>query len=351
MAGLLDCSQKCLNGSSEVGTWFKSKYPRAVWIPLQEIQNHQHELPAKDRCFLAVCSTTSDCQKLRDFLISRDYPVKKIYDLSVQEDEEELNTLAASWHKLNAEAPFFGLWKPSDLISYFVNTWKLDLNSTVSDEERVCLDLGSGFGRDLAYLGTHVHPASRWHFIAMDRIPASLNGSSRLFRKTDNAAGTGHSLTRCHMALTKVGQVRACCSRTNDFDIEMTCKKTQYTSILPWNDYLQSVGAVRLDIVLIIRYLPPRSLIPDILNALKPGGFFVCSTFCEDGNEDTWFTSSLNSESPKFTHPSTREHILEHHELTRLLQQSNQDFDILLDEIHYLPDQRPYQWFVARRTQ
>ena len=96
------------------------------------------------------------------------------------------------------------------------------------------------------------------------------------------------------------------------------------------SDLPYQLTKLAFDAILVFRYLH-RPLMPQIIAALKPGGYIVYQTFmrgCEA------FGSPKN---PRF--------LLEQGELAGIFNQ----FDILKDEIEYLEDGRPTNAFIAQK--
>lgn len=150
------------------------------------------------------------------------------------------------------------------------------------------VDIGCGAGRDSVYLATQ-----GWQVTAIDYSESALEKVTRLANNT---------------------QVKINC-------IKMDLEKELNVFHLTPQDY---------DLIVVSRYLH-RPLLPVLKNKININGYLIYQTFMK-GCEA--FGSPKN---PKF--------LLEKGELASVFN----DFEILLDEVHYIADGRPINRFIAKR--
>ncbi len=179
------------------------------------------------------------------------------------------------------------LWRPASIVKSFIQDY------VGACDNKTGLDLACGSGRDSVYMAMN-----GWAMTGVDYLPSALH------KLSDLASRNGQSV------------------KTIQYDLE----KHASDELTPFSTFEQNFYGC----VLVVRYLH-RPSIKYLKNIIDRNGYIIYQTFmrgCE-----------------KFGSPKNPRYLLEQGELADIFY----DFDILLDEIEYLPDGRPTNCFIARK--
>jgi tellurite methyltransferase len=181
------------------------------------------------------------------------------------------------------------LWQPARIVKRFIENYSLH------SENKTGLDLACGSGRDTVYMSMQGYSMT-----AVDYLPSALQ------KLSDLAIRCEQSIKSILLDMEKLDDDKHCSP--------LTTLQHQYGCVV------------------VVRYLH-RPGLAQLKRLIDIGGYIVYQTFmhgCE-----------------KFGSPKNPRYLLELGELAEVFS----DFDILVDEVEYLPDGRPTNCFIAKRIE
>ncbi len=211
------------------------------------------------------------------------------------------------------------LWSPATIVKDFVSY--LQTNTKITPENKVnhrALDIACGAGRDSVYLAMQ-----GWEVHSVDYQSGSLEKTNLLAKRYGVEVNTY--------------QIDLELSAGNLKEKKSLQEKVSPNSLLSntdWkNDLISPLDNIfgEFKLILVVRYLH-RPLLHSIKQKIAPGGFVLYQTFmrgCE-----------------KFGRPKNPRFLLEENELAEIFN----DFEIIWNDVRYLPDGRPTNIFLAQRS-
>jgi tellurite methyltransferase len=296
-------------------------YLPAYHIPASELKSRMHELcdPSNKQILYVISLQTPEELEIIKFLKSKGYLVEVIRNVDeIVLSEEDKEKYMKIWGGFKKGQTQYQLWDPSPLIENRIGNIEKDL----CDKRCVCLDVGCGSGRDAVYLNRR-----GWKIYALDSNNSVLEKLRQFIGEEKN-----------NSILTSLIKIRG--------DGDARCLLSNKCGSL--EDIIPEIKN-QIQLITIIRCLPPRNSFKMISDILLPGGHILISTFIEENHPTykIWATQESVKNLQIFDHPKSRNSILERKELSGFF--ISFGFEILMDEVSYLKDGRPISYFHARK--
>jgi SAM-dependent methyltransferase len=306
-------------------------------IPFGELGDRLYELPMKSECLYILATNQNEFIGCLDLLGRHGWTKIHRFDPASIRDPPKFQVKR--------------LWRPSGVIEAHLETLRIALSTlrVPALGRPICIDVGCGSGRDLAFLADELAELVD-EFVAFDQHDDLLERCERIFFRYNTIS----RFRRLHGRILGDGTMRLCCSNSVTHAQLPHRKEQEFIvhsadwgkiPISPWDTI---VGSDHLVLLCINRYLPPRCMFPALAKSICPGGLVVVSTFVDDEVQGTWDFRTNGSTTARFSHPKGWEHILRRNELSDIHFKVN--FITLVDEVNYLPDGRPILWFVAQKS-
>ncbi|PLA74363.1 methyltransferase type 11 [Hydrogenovibrio sp. SC-1] len=259
-------------------------YLEATHLPWPDLQTRLNELPERPAS-LQLLGDDLTLATASAFLIDKGYSISNQMTLYAFEQYCQKHPGLVV---LGSDSR--ALWQPTPLLLEFIKHLENnDLPSMVLSNRRLALDIGCGGGRDSVYLALR-----GWQVIAIDREQRVLQRAEQL------AQSTGQTVPI---------DWRACAVEADG------CLPEQ-----------------QLDLIVMMRFLN-RSVVAQMAQMLKPGGYVVIQTFVEG-------VEQMGS-------PKNPNYILKKGELAKTFGA----FDVIVDRIDALKDGRPVASFIAQKRE
>ncbi|KAI9318116.1 hypothetical protein BX666DRAFT_1934913 [Dichotomocladium elegans] len=213
---------------------------------------------------------------------------------------------------------------------------QMDMMEGGLQRKRTCLDIGCGSGRDVAWL---MATRDAWEVVAVDSIAGALKrtralathlGVEKQLLKTIQAKVMADGGWK---ALDEEGTSSS--SSSSQVEEESAASKAErFSPGIATQAFFESMDCPgQYDLVLTIRFLV-RSLLPQLPDLLKPGGFALISHFVDDGLH-------------VYDQPR-KSHRLNLGELAALYGK-REDVDVVVDVIEEIEDGRPVNSVIIRK--
>ncbi|KAG0171724.1 hypothetical protein DFQ28_002431 [Apophysomyces sp. BC1034] len=288
-------------------------------IPWSQLRQRCAELPPKRLPFAVV--EPADARGCASWLVEHGWQCPWVFW------EGECNTpfwtdaCEAGWAERETMTKQWLLFSPCPFLAANIDMIERDFGNSKAQ----CLDIGCGSGRDTAWL---LSRNRAWQITALD----SLRGA---VERTETLAAHLGSRDRLKVVQAKIMANGAWkdITRGQEEPVGLDPLEQKRQMFSPGVSTAEFFGAEQFDLVLTIRFLV-RSLLPQLPQLLRVGGYLVISHFVEDGVH--------TYDQPR------KEHRLALGEL-RELYESMGNMEVLVDIIEEIEDGRPVNSVVIRR--
>ncbi|KAH8550134.1 hypothetical protein BGW37DRAFT_93511 [Umbelopsis sp. PMI_123] len=307
---------------------------------MADLHNRCSELPAKQTPF-AVMEPLNNRGTAAKWLSDRGWNCSWIFwegDFIHNADLwNDLQTLGLA--ETNASNTSWLLFNPCPILETSIDHVETELSKT-SHEPFSCLDIGCGSGRDLAWLLSRKTDTNIpvWQAVAID----SSEGAVQRTRTICKNMSMGNQL---------IGGINAKVLVNGDWRLVekgnpgLAVKDGQKERLMPGYPtlqfYTQEIQRLlnpdipqQYDMIITIRFLA-RSILPELPQLLKPGGFLIISHFVD--HED------FSYEQPR------KDHRLQVNELSDFYG-SIPGLSVVVDKIEHVEDGRPVNSFIVRKN-
>nr|CAG8486008.1 5433_t:CDS:2 [Entrophospora candida] len=190
-----------------------------------------------------------------------------------------------------------------------------------------CLDVGCGSGRDICWLGARKSSGVDWYVTGMDVLTSALDRAKLLAKRMD----VPHKIQTINAKILNNGNIKLLLPIRKDENKEIITSEKEHKKESNEEEILNK----RYDLVLCIRFLN-RNFFDRMINLVNPGGFLLLSTFVDD-------------KIHVYERPHSDEHRLKLGELSEIVKNKYQHFNIIQDKIEFIEDGRPVNSFLVRR--
>ncbi|CAH1758056.1 15986_t:CDS:1 [Entrophospora sp. SA101] len=189
-----------------------------------------------------------------------------------------------------------------------------------------CLDVGCGSGRDICWLSARKSSGVDWYVTGMDVLTSALDRAKLLAKRMD----VPHKIQTINAKILNNGNIKLLLPIREDENKEIITSEKEHKK-----ESNEEILNKRYDLVLCIRFLN-RNFFDKMINLVNPGGFLLLSTFVDD-------------KIHVYERPHSDEHRLKLGELSEIVKNKYQHFNIIQDKIEFIEDGRPVNSFLVRR--